>query len=152
MSLQIGCNYKQEAFRERRHFHICDIWHWRVTLTLSQGQNYYVIRYRSLYCTLVPGMMSVSVIVCEINQTNRLTSCLLRSRAFCASRSRKFTKKKSVSQSTRNALKRIEMQKKNVTPLTITRFALIAKPERRSAMKFNYNQSDLSSNIPTKFD
>ena len=26
----------------------------------------YVIRCRLLYCTLVPGMMSVSVIVCEI--------------------------------------------------------------------------------------
>ena len=43
---------------------------------------------------------------------NTLASCSLRSRAFCASGSRKF------SQLTRNALKRIEMQKKNFTPLT----------------------------------
>ena len=41
----------------------------------------------------------------------------LRSRALYASRSRKFSKK-SVSQSTRNALKRIEMPKKFFTPLT----------------------------------
>ena len=33
----------------------------------------------------------------------------------------------------------------------ITRFARSAKPERRSAMKFLYNQSDLSSNTFTKF-
>ena len=29
---------KQEAFRERRHLHVCDLWPWDVTLTLSQGQ------------------------------------------------------------------------------------------------------------------
>ena len=40
-------------------------------------------------------------------------------------------RKKSASQSTRNALKRIEMQKKNY-PFDRLR----AKPERRSAMKF----------------
>ena len=40
-----------------------------------------------------------------------------------------FRKKKSVSQSTRNALKRIEMPKKNLPLRPITRFA-------RSAMKF----------------
>ena len=39
------------------------------------------------------------------------------------------------------------MQKK-CTPLTDRR----AKPERRTAMKFQYNQSDQSSNIFTKFD
>ena len=41
----------------------------------------------------------------------------LRLRTFCALRSRKFLKKKSVSQWTQNALKRIKMQK-NFTPLT----------------------------------
>ena len=30
---------KQEAFRERRHLHVCDLWPWRVTLTLLQGQE-----------------------------------------------------------------------------------------------------------------
>ena len=29
---------KQEAFRERRHLHVCDLWPWVVTLTLSQSQ------------------------------------------------------------------------------------------------------------------
>ena len=53
----------QKAFRERRHLHVCDLWPWVVTLTLCQD---YVIRCRLLYCSLVPGMMSVSVIVCEI--------------------------------------------------------------------------------------
>ena len=28
---------KQEAFRERRHIHVCELWPWVVTLTLSQG-------------------------------------------------------------------------------------------------------------------
>ena len=46
---------QQEAFRERRHLHDCDLWPWA-----------YGIRCCLLYCTLVPGMMSVSVIVCEI--------------------------------------------------------------------------------------
>ena len=45
-------------------------------------------------------------------------------------------RKKSVSQSTQNALKRIDMQKKNLPLWPITRFARSAKPERRSAMKF----------------
>ena len=58
-------------------------------------------------------------------------------------------RKKSVSQSTRNALKRMQIK---ILPLwPITRFARSAKPERRSAMKFQYNQSDLSSNTFTKF-
>ena len=59
-------NEKQEAFRERRHLHVCDLWPWVVTLTLSQGQKAYDIKCRLLCCTLVPDTMSVSVIVCEI--------------------------------------------------------------------------------------
>ena len=47
--------------------------------------------------------------------------------ALRASRSRKFSKKKSVSQSTQNDLKRIEMQKNVFTPLT-----RCAKPEWQS--------------------
>ena len=43
----------------------------------------------------------------------------------------KFSKKKSVSQSTQNGLKRIKMQKKFFTPLT--RFARSERSERRSA-------------------
>ena len=50
---------KKKAFRERRHLHACDL----LTLTLGQGRKGLC---RLLYCTLVPGMMSVSVIVCEI--------------------------------------------------------------------------------------
>ena len=37
-----GCvkiTLKQEAFRERRHLHACDLWRYRVTLTLRQGQE-----------------------------------------------------------------------------------------------------------------
>ena len=30
---------KQETFREHRHLHVCDLWPWIVTLTLSQGQK-----------------------------------------------------------------------------------------------------------------
>ena len=57
----------KEAFRERRHFHVCDLWPWVVTLLLSQGQKG-LCHYSCclLYCTLVPGIMSVSVIVCKI--------------------------------------------------------------------------------------
>ena len=33
-------NYmKQEAFKERRHFHVCDLWPCGVTLTFCQGQE-----------------------------------------------------------------------------------------------------------------
>ena len=35
----ISCNKKQEAFRERRHLHVGDLWSWVVTLTQSQGQK-----------------------------------------------------------------------------------------------------------------
>ena len=57
---------KQEAFRERRHLHVCDLRPWRVILTLtSKVKKAYVIRCRLLYCALVPGM-SVKVIVCEV--------------------------------------------------------------------------------------
>ena len=58
--------WQQEAFRERRHLHVCDLWPWRVTLTLLQGQESYVIRCRLLYCALIPGMMNLNVTVCEI--------------------------------------------------------------------------------------
>ena len=50
-----------------------------------------------------------------------------------------------MSQSTRNALKLIEMQNK-FTPLRS------AKPELRSAMEFQYIQSDRGFKIFTKFD
>ena len=30
---------KQEAFRERRHLHVCDLWPWRVTLTSLKVQE-----------------------------------------------------------------------------------------------------------------
>ena len=50
----------------------------------------------------------------------------LHSRAFCASRLRKF-KKKSVSRSTKNALKCVKMQKKGRKKKPITRFAHSAK-------------------------
>ena len=42
------------------------LWPWRVTLTWLQGQKAYVIRCRLLYYALVPGTMSMNVIVCEI--------------------------------------------------------------------------------------
>ena len=70
--------------------------------------------------------------------------------ARLALRAHKNYWKKSVSQSTQNALKRLEIKKKMFTPMT--HYARSAKPERHSAMKFWYNQSDQSSNIFTKFD
>ena len=39
-----------------------ELWPWPSV----KVKKVYVIRYRLLYCTLVPGIMSVSVIVCEI--------------------------------------------------------------------------------------
>ena len=62
----------------------------------------------------------------------------------------KIFENKSVSQLTRNAMKSIEMPKKFLPLWPITRFARSANPERRSAMKFLYNQSDLRSNTFTK--
>ena len=55
---------------------------------------------------------------------------------------------KNVSQTTQKALKRVEI-KKRIALWPNTRSA---KPERRSAMKFWYNQSDQSYNIFIKFD
>ena len=66
IDIEIKIKKKQEAFSERRHLHVFDLWHWGATLTLSQDLIVYVIRCRLLYCTLVPGMMSVSGIVFEI--------------------------------------------------------------------------------------
>ena len=41
--------WKQEAFRERRHLYVCDLWSWGVTLTLRQDKKKaYVIRCRLL--------------------------------------------------------------------------------------------------------
>ena len=37
--LTLNKKMKQEAFRERRHLHVCDLLPWRVTLTLHQGQK-----------------------------------------------------------------------------------------------------------------
>ena len=54
---------KRETFSERRHLHGCDLWPWCVNLTLLQGQESLC---RLLYCALVPGMISMNVIVCEI--------------------------------------------------------------------------------------
>ena len=50
---------EQEAFGERKHFHVYDLLPSDVTLTLTlrQGQKGYVIGCRLLYCTLVPGMI-----------------------------------------------------------------------------------------------
>ena len=64
-----------------------------------------------------------------------LATCSLRSRAFWASLSRKFSKEKSVSQLTQNSLKSIEMQKK-IYLFDPLRSARSAKAERRSAIIF----------------
>ena len=50
--------------------------------------------------------------------------------------SRKFSKKKSVSHSTQNALKRIEMQKKNYPYDRLRAERRSAKPERRIGLVF----------------
>ena len=36
---QLTTRKKQEEFRERRHLHVCDLWPWVVTLTVSQDQK-----------------------------------------------------------------------------------------------------------------
>ena len=54
----------QEAFRERRHLHVCDLCD--VPLTFRQGQKADVIRCHLSYCTLVPGMMSMGLLLYEI--------------------------------------------------------------------------------------
>ena len=41
---------------------------WLLTLMCQEVKRAYVIRFRLLYCILVPGMMSVGVIVYEIRQ------------------------------------------------------------------------------------
>ena len=57
-------NKNEEAFRERsRHLHVCDLWSWGVTFTLRQGQDSLLHSISLIYCTLVPGMMSVGVIL-----------------------------------------------------------------------------------------
>ena len=57
---------KQEAFRERRHLHVCALWPWHVTLILFQVKKAHDIKCRLLHCALIPGMISVNEIVCEI--------------------------------------------------------------------------------------
>ena len=47
MRIAIDVNYnndQQEAFRERRHLHICDLWHVIVTFSLSQELLDYLIK------------------------------------------------------------------------------------------------------------
>ena len=61
---------KQEAFRERRHLHVCDlgpcglVWPW----PFVKVKKDYVIRCRLLFCTVVLGMMSMGLILYEILQ------------------------------------------------------------------------------------
>ena len=66
MRIALKIKIQQEAFRERRHLHVCDIWPCGVTLTFRQGQESDVIRCRFLYCTLATGKMSMSTILFEI--------------------------------------------------------------------------------------
>ena len=47
---------KQEAFRERRHLHVCNLWPWRVTLTLRQSLLW------SFICTFFYNSLKVSVL------------------------------------------------------------------------------------------
>ena len=58
---------KQEAFKERRHLHVCDLWPWGVTLTFHKIKKADVIRCRFLYCTLEPGMMSMDIMFYDIS-------------------------------------------------------------------------------------
>ena len=71
-----------------------------------------------------------------------LASRSLRSRAFCASRSQKIFEKKSVSQSTQNALKRVKMQKKKLfTPFDPLRASRVARSLRKFSKKISVSQS-----------
>ena len=58
---------KKKAFRERRYLHDCDLLPYGVTWTFRQGQKSDVIKCHLLYCTLVPGMMSMGLLLCEIS-------------------------------------------------------------------------------------
>ena len=59
-------NTQQEAFRERRHLHVCDLLHWLLIWPNFKVKKAYVIGCCLLYCALVPGIMSMNIIVCEI--------------------------------------------------------------------------------------
>ena len=60
---------KKETFRERRHLQVCDLWPWVVTLTLDQGQKGLCHQMSLIiyYCTLLPGMMSMGLLLYEIS-------------------------------------------------------------------------------------
>ena len=77
----------------------------------------FVIKSTSLQARSADLPASPAGLLCRFPPSGfALASRSLRSCAFRASRSRKFSKKKSVSQSTQNALKRVKMQKKNFLP------------------------------------
>ena len=57
---------RQEAFRERRHLHVCDIGPWRVTLIYVKVKKAYVIRLGLLYLNIMSSMMSACLIDYEI--------------------------------------------------------------------------------------
>ena len=58
----------QEASRERRHLHVCDLWLWVVTLTLSQGQKGLCNIMSFIVVYLGTRYDVCDVIICEIWQ------------------------------------------------------------------------------------
>ena len=54
--------YKYEAFRERKHLHVSDLWPLHVTFTLCQGQKAYLTR---LFYSIVLWTFGTRYDVCE---------------------------------------------------------------------------------------
>ena len=84
---------QQEAFRERRHLHVCDLWPWVVTLTLSQGQislcnsmslivlylgsRYDVCECNSLWDMSISTFLWPLTFACDLHRPSRSLSFLL---------------------------------------------------------------------------
>ena len=65
MTILHNKQFQQEAFRERRHLHICDLVVWPWPFVKVKKAN--VIRCLLLYFTLVPGMRSTGLLLYEIS-------------------------------------------------------------------------------------
>ena len=60
---------QQEAFRERRHLHVSDLWPWVVTLTLCRGKIGLAMSLDVAYCIYLGTRYDV----CECNSLRHMT-------------------------------------------------------------------------------
>ena len=70
-SVKPGNKDQQEAFRERRHVHVCDLWPCGVTLTFRQGQENWCH-----YMPLIILYLVTKYIVYGLNTLQDITICL----------------------------------------------------------------------------